>query len=237
MRRVLTSCVEICREEAAAGADVLSTLFSSGTRKGGDTRRWCLGHFNIWFPWATLPWQLLLLMSQLAAGRLQTQPWLQSPRDQSCWPGKVLEDVLLWPSLCPFVPPTEPWCECCLHNKQGPTRKTQQVLNSSSGSHCDNSGSTVAEEIVVGWPLSFGVAPTYFQMYCNYRKFSVYVYTLAQSTGPRSYQLIFMAGFIFLWYVSQSVPFHGTLCGSRHAVTLCPVSLIATTATTVLLCD
>lgn len=158
--------------------------------------------------------------------------------------------VLVWEgsrgcsSLAVTVPicPPNLWCEWCLYNKQGPTRKTQQVLNSSSGSHCDNSGSTVAEEIVVGWPLSFDVAPTYFQMYCNYKKFSVYVYTLAQSTGPRSYQLIFMAGFVFLWCVSQSVPFHGTLRGSRQTVglgprTLCPVSLIATPSTTVLLCN
>lgn len=38
--------------------------------------------------------------------------------------------------------------------------------------------------------MSSGVTPTYFQKYCNHRKFLVYVYALAQSTGPRLDHLI-----------------------------------------------
>ena len=53
--------------------------------------------------------------------------------------------------------------------------------------------------------MSSGVTPTYFQKYCNYRKFLVYVYALAQSTGPRLYQLIFMDSFAFLSYVLQNL--------------------------------
>lgn len=83
---------------------------------------------------------------------------------------------------------------------QGTTKEVQWVLQCSSSSrHCVNLCPLQLRKWL--WDdLSFSPAMSSFQKYCNCRKFSAYVYTFAQSEGPRVYQLIFINSFAFPWY-------------------------------------
>lgn len=195
--------------------------------------------------------QLILLTNQLASHWLQTQLRLRcfhklvvlalegkiqtsSSDSQGCPP------LIITMRSCPVD-----WALKWILSYYQANAKTQWVLKLSSNSHCDNSVSAVAKEVVVGWHLSFAVAPKYFQKHCSYRKFLVYVYTLTQSTGPKLYQLI------FLWMALLSSDmfckilaayFAGRKYGRLYIISLwlgtfCPMSVFAATATIVLFCS
>lgn len=195
--------------------------------------------------------QLILLTNQLASHWLQAQLRLRcfhklvvlalegkiqtsSSDSQGCPP------LIITMRSCPVD-----WALKWILSYYQVNAKTQWVLKLSSNSHCDNSVSAVAKEVVVGWHLSFAVAPKYFQKHCSYRKFLVYVYTLTQSTGPKLYQLI------FLWVALLSSDmfckilaayFAGRKYGRLYIISLwlgtfCPMSVFAATATIVLFCS
>lgn len=147
--------------------------------------------------------QLILLTNQLASHWLQTQLRprcfhklvvlaLEGKIQTSSSDSQGCPPLVITTLSCPVD-----WALKWILSYCQANAKTQWVLKLSSNSHCDNSMSAVAKEIVVGWHLSFAVAPKYFQKHCNYRKFLVYVYTLTQSTGPKLYQLIFYGWFCF----------------------------------------